>query len=72
MRAPASSSPICPSAANETITLFYKQVTLRRGMPVAVDVPNAQTCRELQEAYDGKDLVEYENLDALKVSVPDN
>ena len=59
-------------SATEAITLFYKQVTLRHGMPFAVKIPNAQTGRELQEAYNGKDLVEYENLDALKASLPDD
>lgn len=59
-------------SATEAITLFYKQVTLRHGMPFAVRIPNAQTSRELQEAYDGKDLIEYESLDALRASVPDD
>ena len=59
-------------SATEAITLFYKQVTLRHGMPFAVRIPNARTGRELQEAYDGKDLIEYENLDALKASLPDD
>ena len=59
-------------SATEAIPLFYKQVTLRYGMPFAVRIPNAQTSRELQEAYDGKDLIEYESLDALRASVPDD
>ena len=59
-------------STTEAITLFYKQVTLRHGMPFAVNIPNAQTCQDLQEAYDGKGLVEYESLDALKASVPDD
>ncbi len=59
-------------SATEAITLFYKQVTLRHGMPFAVRIPNAQTAQELQEAYDGNDLIEYESLDALKASVPDD
>ena len=52
--------------------MFYKQVTLCHGLPFAVNIPNAETCWELQKASDCKDLVEYENLDALKVSVPDD
>ena len=59
-------------SATEAITLFYKQVTLRHGIPFAVNIPNAQTCQDLQGAYDGKDLIEYESLDALKASVPDD
>lgn len=59
-------------SATDAITLFYKQVTLRHGLPFAVRIPNAQTRRDLQDAYDGKGLVEYESLDALKASVPDD
>ena len=59
-------------SATEAITLFYKQVTLRHGIPFAVNIPNAQTRQDLQEAYNGKDLIEYESLDALKASVPDD
>ena len=59
-------------SATDAITLFYKQVTLRQGLPFAVRIPNAQTRRDLQDAYDGKGLVEYESLDALKASVPDD
>ena len=59
-------------SATEAITLFYKQVTSRHGMPFAINIPNAQTCRDLEEAYDGEGLIEYENLDALKASVPDD
>ena len=59
-------------STTEAITLFYKQVTLRHGLPFAVRIPNAETCRDLQDAYDGKGLIEYESLDALKASVPDD
>ena len=59
-------------SATEAITLFYRQVTLRHGLPFAVSIPNAQTGRDLQEAHDGKGLVDYESLDALKASVPDD
>ena len=59
-------------SATEAITLFYKQVTLRHGLPFAVRIPTAETCRDLQDAYEGKGLIEYESLDALKASVPDD
>ena len=59
-------------SATEAITLFYRQVTLHHGLPFAVRLPNAQTRQDLQDAYDGKGLFEYESLDALRASVVDD
>ena len=38
----------------EAITLFYKQVTLYRGLPFPVRIPNAATRKALREARAGK------------------
>lgn len=49
----------------EAISLFYSQVRLRKGLPFAVEVPNAVT-RETFEATDrGEDLHEYGSLDEM-------
>ena len=32
----------------EAITLFYKQVTLRRGLPFSVEIPNAETLEAMR------------------------
>ena len=40
-------------SATEAITLFYKQVTMHRGLPFDVRVPNAETVKVLREARDG-------------------
>ncbi len=53
-------------SATEAITLFYKQVTLHRGLPFDVKVPNAETIEALQQARDGGGLTEYAGLDSLK------
>lgn len=53
-------------STTQAITLFYKQVTLQQGLPFAVKIPNAETRKALQEAYDGENLTEHESLDALK------
>lgn len=53
-------------STTQAITLFYKQVTLQQGLPFAVKIPNTETHKALQEAYDGENLTEHENLDALK------
>jgi DNA-damage-inducible protein J len=52
----------------EAITLFYKQVTLHRGLPFAVRMPNAATRRAMREARAGKHLREWPNVEALKAA----
>ena len=46
----------------EAITLFYKQVTLCRGLPFPVRIPNAATRKALQDARAGKDLEAFESV----------
>ena len=48
------------------ITLFYRQVTLQHGLPFGVNIPNAEPCETLREAYDREGLTEYTDLDQLK------
>ena len=50
----------------EAITLFYAQVTLHRGLPFAVKIPNAETIEALRQARSGGGLTEYDNLENLK------
>jgi len=50
----------------EAITLFYKQVTLRRGLPFSVEIPNAETREAMREALEDEDLKEWSDLEALK------
>ncbi len=42
---------------SQAITLFYRQVALRRGLPFDVVVPNATTRRVFEETDAGKDLI---------------
>ena len=53
-------------SATEAIRLFYRQVTLQRGLPFAVKIPNAETREVLLQAFERQDLTEYESLDDLK------
>ena len=53
-------------SATEAITLFYKQVTLHRGLPFDVKVPNAETLSALRQARDGVGLTDYSGLEELK------
>lgn len=50
----------------EAITLFYKQVTLHRGLPFPVRIPNAATRKAMHEARSGKGLREWRSVEALK------
>ena len=53
-------------SATEAITLFYKQVTLHRGLPFSVRMPNFETIEALRQARDGERLNEFASLDNLK------
>ena len=49
----------------QAITLFYKQVNLRRGLPFAVELPNAETQAAINDALSERDLHEAKSVDAL-------
>jgi len=48
----------------EAITLFYKQVTLYRGLPFPVRIPNAATRRALRAACSRKDIESFGSVAA--------
>jgi len=48
----------------EAITLFYKQVTLYRGLPFPVRIPNAATRKALHEARARKNIEAFESVEA--------
>jgi len=48
----------------EAITLFYKQVTLYRGLPFPVRIPNAATRKALREARARKNIETFESVAA--------
>ena len=54
--------------ASEAITLFYRQVALRRGLPFEIKLPNETTRAAIRDALEGKDLTEWSDLDALKAA----
>lgn len=53
-------------SVTEAITLFYKQLTMHRGLPFEVKIPNADTVEALRQARSGAGLAEYSTLDDLK------
>jgi DNA-damage-inducible protein J len=48
----------------EAITLFYKQVTLYRGLPFPVRIPNAATRKALREARSRKNIETFDSVQA--------
>lgn len=50
---------------SQAITLFLKQVEMRKGLPFSVNIPNAQTAKTLKDAEAGIDIIEAENMDEL-------
>lgn len=54
--------------ASEAITLFYRQVALRQGLPFEVRLPNATTRAAMRDALEGENLTEWADLEELKSS----
>jgi DNA-damage-inducible protein J len=48
----------------EAITLFYRQVTLYRGLPFPVRIPNAATRKALHEARRRKGIESFDTANA--------
>ncbi len=48
----------------QAITLFYKQVTLKRGLPFVVNLPNEETRNAMKDALAGQ-VDEWSNLEDL-------
>ena len=53
----------------EAITLFYKQVSLYRGLPFPVRVPNAATRKALKAAQRGENLETFASVEAWATHV---
>ena len=51
--------------STQAITLFYKQVELRNGLPFDVVIPHATTLRTFDETDAGKNLVVCEDTDDM-------
>lgn len=49
----------------EAIRMFYRQITLRGGLPFAVVLPNEQTAAVLEKSRRGEEIEEVETLDQM-------
>ena len=52
----------------EAIRLFYRQISLRDGLPFPVLIPNKQTMEALRKSRAGNDLVSFDSLDDMFAS----
>jgi len=52
-------------SATQAITIFYRQVELRGGLPFDVAIPTAATRRTLESTDAGRDLVICKDADEL-------
>ena len=52
-------------STTEAITLFYRQVTLRKGLPFEVRIPNEETVETMRKTDAGEDLHYAESAEDL-------
>ena len=52
-------------SATQAINLFYRQVTLRRGLPFDVVIPNATTRRTFESTDAGKEIMVCKDADDM-------
>ncbi|MEQ9104562.1 MAG: type II toxin-antitoxin system RelB/DinJ family antitoxin [Rhodothermales bacterium] len=55
-------------SASQAIALFYKQVSLRRGIPFPVELPNEETQQAIRDAREGK-VTSYKSIEDLKAKL---
>jgi DNA-damage-inducible protein J len=49
----------------EAIRIFYKQISLRGGLPFSVAIPNKLTVSTLEKSRRGEDVQNFESLEAM-------
>jgi len=52
-------------SSSEAINLFYAQVRLRKGLPFAVEIPNAVTRETFAKTDRGEDLKTFKSMDDM-------
>ncbi len=51
--------------ASQAITLFYRQVEMRNGLPFPVEIPNEVTVAALDEAKESENLPRFDSSEDL-------
>jgi DNA-damage-inducible protein J len=52
----------------EAIRIFYRQISLRRGLPFAVEIPNQRTAATLAKSRRGEEVEKFDSLDEMAAS----
>ena len=52
-------------SVTQAITIFYKQVEMRNGLPFNVTIPNEQTLKTIEATNSGNDIVVCENTEDM-------
>ncbi len=52
-------------SVTQAITIFYKQVEMRNGLPFNVTIPNEQTLKTFEATDSGSDIVVCENTEDM-------
>lgn len=52
----------------DAIRIFYRQITLRNGLPFSVEIPNELTRVTLEKSRDGEDIERHDTLDDMFAS----
>jgi DNA-damage-inducible protein J len=48
---------------SQAITMFYRQINLRRGLPFEVNLPNAETRQAIADAVNRTNVKSFETVD---------
>jgi DNA-damage-inducible protein J len=49
----------------QAVSLFFTQISLNKGLPFAVEVPNAETSKAMEDIAMHRDVKTFESVDAL-------
>ena len=49
----------------EAIRIFYRQISLRGGLPFPVEIPNERTAATLEKSRKGEGVAEFDSLDDM-------
>jgi len=49
----------------EAIRIFYRQISLRGGLPFAVEIPNPCTAKTLEKSRKNQEVVAFDSLDEM-------
>ena len=49
----------------EAIRIFYRQITLRKGLPFAVHIPNKLTAATRQKSQRGENVEKFDSLEQM-------